>query len=181
MSPTETTRRPLPVVSNETSQSLCQDCALCCDGTLFNQVPLELAELRALRDLGFDILEVLEQAYFPLPCAKLFESSCSVYAARPNSCRNYRCKVLRRLEQGELDVEQSHALVQKANSLRSTIHQLLPSGSEGSLSVWTRLATLAKAEKVKLESAEFSRRHPSLGMHVKVLKTLIEDEFRVKK
>ena len=111
MSSTESNRRSLPVVSAETSQSLCQDCGLCCNGTLFNRVPLALAELQPLRILGFDILEVLEQAYFPQPCAKLSECGCSVYPERPNNCRSYRCNVLQRLEQGELDFEQARALV----------------------------------------------------------------------
>ncbi len=86
-SPSSSPPRTLPVVSNETSQSLCQSCALCCDGTLFGKVPLELAELPPLRELAFDIMEVLEQAHFPQPCAKLVESRCSVYAARPKNCR----------------------------------------------------------------------------------------------
>ena len=119
MSPTEPNRNSLSVVSSETSQSLCQDCGLCCDGTLFNRVPLALAELQPLRILGFDILEVLEQAYFPQPCAKLKECSCSVYAERPNNCRSYRCKVLRQLEQGELDFEQAHTLLKRRDPLGS--------------------------------------------------------------
>jgi hypothetical protein len=171
----------LPVVSNETNQSLCQSCALCYDGTLFGKVPLELAELPPLRSLGFDIMEVLEQAYFPQPCAKLVESRCSVYAGRPNNCRGYRCKVLRRLEQGELNAEQSRALVQKATSLRSTIRQLLASVGDCTFSVWNQLEAFVKAENLQLDSPEFSRRHPQLGMHLMMLRRMVDEEFLVKK
>ena len=169
------------MVSDEASQSLCQSCALCCDGTLFNRVPLESVELKALRELGFDIMEVLEQAYFPQPCAKLAETSCSVYSERPNNCRGYRCRVLRRLENGELGLEQAHALVQKARELTAAIDRLLTSVDDRSATMWTRLEMLAKSENLPLDSPEFSRRHSLLGMHAMALRNLIETEFRLKK
>ncbi len=173
--------RSLPVVSDEAKQSFCQSCALCCDGTLFNRVPLERSELAALRAIEFDIMEVLEQAYFYQPCAKLVESSCSVYARRPGNCRGYRCRILRRLEKGELEVEEAHSLVQKARELTSAIDSLLSSIEDKSGSIWTRLERFAKAENLQLESIEFSRRHPMLGMHATVLLALLETEFKVKK
>ena len=144
-------------------------------------MPLELAELPPLRELGFDILEVLEQAYFPQPCAKLLESRCSVYAARPNNCRGYRCKVLRRVEQGELDAEQARALVEKATSLRSTIRQLLASIDDRTKSVSSQLETFVQAENLQLGSPEFSRRHPQLGMHLMMLRKVVDEEFLVRK
>jgi Fe-S-cluster containining protein len=134
-----------------------------------------------MRANNFDILEVLEQAYFPQPCTKLVESRCSVYAARPKNCRGYRCKVLRRLEEGELNVEQARAIVYKASSLRSTIRQLLDSVGDCTSSVWTRLEALVKAEELQLESPELSRRHPQLGMHLMMLRRVVDEEFLVKK
>jgi len=134
-----------------------------------------------LRELGFDILEVLEQAYFPQPCAKLVESSCSVYSARPKNCRGYRCKVLRRLEERELDVEQARAIVQKATSLRSTIRELLASAGDCASSVWAQLEVFVKAEKLQLGSPEFSRRHPQLGKDLMMLRRMVDEEFLVKK
>ena len=126
-------------------------------------------------------MEVLGQAYFPQPCAKLVESSCSVYAQRPGNCRGYRCRVLRRLEKGELEVEEAHSLVQKARELTSGVDSLLASIEDRSGTLWTRLESFAKAEHLQLDSIEFSQRHPMLGMHATVLLNLLETEFRVKK
>jgi uncharacterized protein len=181
MNATEPSVRSLPGVSDETNQLLCQSCALCCDGTLFGKVPLELAELPPMRNLGFDIMELLEQAYFPQPCAKLIECRCSVYEARPNNCRGYRCNVLRRLERGELDIEQATSLVQKAASLRSSMRPSPLSARSHSLSLSTPAHSFVKIEKPGLESSEFSCLDRQPEMQSMTLRRLLDEEFLTKK
>jgi hypothetical protein len=89
--------------------------------------------------------------------------------------------VLRRLEEGEIDFDRACALVRKATSLASTIHQLLSSIGDRSWSIWTRLERFAETENLKLESIDFSRRHWVLEMHVVMLRQLLDTAFRMKK
>jgi len=111
---------PHPKTEEEASQSVCRACGLCCDGTLFSRVPLEPAEILAMSDLGFGIVHVSHPAYFTQPCSKCVGGSCSVYALRPQNCREFRCRLLQRLEAGELSVENALALVKRAISLAAT-------------------------------------------------------------
>jgi hypothetical protein len=117
-------RRSLPVVSEDVSQSVCRVCGLCCDGTLFSRVPLDPAEIDAMRDLGFGTVHTSHPAYFTQPCSKFVGGSCSVYAKRPQNCRDFRCRLLRRLESGELSVEAALVLVKRAISLAATPAQV---------------------------------------------------------
>jgi len=112
--------RSLPVVSVDVSQSVCRVCGLCCDGALFSRVPLDRAEIPTISDLGFGIVQVSHPAYFTLPCPKFVGGSCSVYAQRPQNCRDFRCRLLQRLEAGELSTENALALVRRATSLAGT-------------------------------------------------------------
>jgi len=174
-------RKSLPAVSDGTSQSLCQSCALCCDGTLFSKVPLDPAEAGILPNLGFDVVAAEHPAHFTQPCVKLVDSSCSVYAERPKNCRAYRCRILRRLENGELSAGEAQALVNKVKSLASTASELLASIGDRSSGLCARLEELAKRENLKLEDSEFSRRHSLLGMHIIMLRHLLDEEFTRKK
>ena len=38
-----------------------------------------------------------------------------------------------------------------------------------------------KAENLQLDNPEFSRRHPQLGMHLMMLRRMVDEEFLVKK
>jgi hypothetical protein len=70
----------------------------------------------AIRGMGFEVFDSENKAHLAQPCAKLLLASCSAYGARPNNCRTFRCRVLQRLEAGELSTEQAHALVNQAKS-----------------------------------------------------------------
>jgi uncharacterized protein len=174
----ESPQRSLPIVSPESSQGLCQTCALCCDGTIFSHVPIEPTEVASIRSVGLEVFDAENNAHFVQPCMKLENTSCSIYANRPETCRNFRCRVLRRLEVGELSTERAHSLVNQAKTLISALRDLLVSQGDPTRSIWKRLDELAKAESLQLESPEFSRRHSPLGMHAVVLQHLIDTEFR---
>ena len=44
-----------------------------------------------------------------------------------------------------------------------------------------QLETFVKTEKLQLGSPEFSQKHPQLGMHLMMLRRMVDEEFLVKK
>lgn len=171
----------LPVIAAETSQELCKRCALCCDGTLFSRVPLQLEEVEPIRNLGFDVNQSKHPAYIAQPCAKLDANCCSVYNARSRNCRGYQCRVLQRLESGELTADGANALVLRAKTLLTTIVHHIASASGTMGNIWTRLEAFAQSQQLQLDGVEFCKLHPLVGMNAMLLKRIIDEEFRPKK
>ncbi len=89
-------------------EGLCRACGLCCDGTLFQHVPLSPGE-EPQGGAGRGLLRVLPDGTgFEQPCAALARDeagcSCRVYASRPRACRTFVCRLheRHRLEGGPL-------------------------------------------------------------------------------
>ena len=166
--------RPVPA----DAEALCRSCGMCCDGTLFSTVAISDGERQAIRALGMAVLETADgRPRFQQPCIKLSGTSCAVYADRPVSCRAYRCRVLRRLETGELTAADARARVGQAAALAASIRDALPAADQQGTSIWRRVDALIQADN--LTGAEFSQRHPHLGMHLTFLRRLLRAEFRV--
>ncbi|WP_375755664.1 YkgJ family cysteine cluster protein [Corallococcus exercitus] len=97
--------------------TLCLHCGMCCDGTLFTQVPLKPGEAEALRQRGLplgtreDGTEVLPQR-----CAALNGLCCTVYEERPEACRRYRCQLFTALAEGEVSLEEAKGVVDAAHA-----------------------------------------------------------------
>ncbi|MGE6763697.1 YkgJ family cysteine cluster protein [Corallococcus interemptor] len=97
--------------------TLCLHCGMCCDGTLFTQVPLQPAEAQALRQKGLSLL-VKEDGAVALPqrCAALEGLCCTVYEERPDACRRYRCQLFNALAEGEVSLEEAKGVVDTAHA-----------------------------------------------------------------
>lgn len=100
--------------------SLCEDCGLCCDGTIFAHVvvtPEELAPLEGRVTLSSDWSLLL------LPCSALEGCRCAVYAARPRMCRAYQCSVLHSFEAGRITQTQARAALEEVFAVRERLAQ----------------------------------------------------------
>lgn len=98
--------------------SLCLSCGLCCDGTLFAQVPItpdEAARLEGRVTLSVDRRQLLQG------CRALEGCRCGVYDERPSTCRHYRCVVLKSLEAGRLTEADARAAIAEVFALRQQI------------------------------------------------------------
>src|SRR5262245_58774440 len=85
------------------SEPLCTACGLCCDGTLFGQVPLTTGdEVPELENEGISIEFEAERRIFKQPCAAYRRKLCSVYAYRPRVCRTFECKLLKKYLSAEI-------------------------------------------------------------------------------
>ncbi len=84
-------------------QSLCTECGLCCDGTLFRYVPLlERDELARIRPADMIVLDD-GQSGLRQSCPFFRNHLCTIYTdGRPQSCAEYRCHLLDRYVRGEI-------------------------------------------------------------------------------
>jgi Fe-S-cluster containining protein len=109
--------------------ALCTSCGLCCDGTLFTQVPLTADEAGLLRARGLT-LRALDDRPPALPqrCAALDGRCCTIYAERPAGCRRYRCMLHAALAGDELELHEARALVDETHALIAALGRALPAG-----------------------------------------------------
>ncbi len=109
------------------TDTLCTQCGLCCDGTLFADVELAgPAEAARLETLGLDILEDGDDsAQMQLPCAGLKGTRCSVYAHRPRCCRSFECQLLIDTRAGAVSVPRAMARIRKTRTQVGLVKRLL--------------------------------------------------------
>ncbi|MBL9037915.1 MAG: YkgJ family cysteine cluster protein [Archangium sp.] len=100
----------------EAAETLCQQCGMCCDGTLFHTVPLRAEDVLPAK------LTVVTNARgarsFRQPCDALEGTCCTVYSERPYACRKYECMLLEALRSGEVSLSGAAEIVAQAKQLR---------------------------------------------------------------
>jgi Fe-S-cluster containining protein len=98
------------------TDTLCTQCGLCCDGSLFADV--ELAGQREATRLEIMGLEIEDDGghggLLLLPCAALQGRKCSIYAHRPQCCRTFECGLLQNVRRGAVTVERAEEHIAEA-------------------------------------------------------------------
>lgn len=121
-----------PATPADAAAELCQRCGLCCDGSLFTQVPLAEDEVDPAHRRGLVVLARADGSpALRQPCAALQGRRCAVYDARPAGCRRYRCMLLAALDERELDEREALAVVDEAHARLAALAALLPPGEGG--------------------------------------------------
>jgi len=91
---------------------------MCCDGSLFMRADVRPHEDHThLRSLGLDVLEQEGKPVFRLPCKNLAAQGCSIYPARPFTCRQFRCELLKAYESGAVSLSEASARIDKVKAL----------------------------------------------------------------
>jgi uncharacterized protein len=127
------------------SQSLCRACGLCCDGTLFPSTALRSAEeVDAARAVGFDVVAYRDRNAFLQPCPAYRDCACTVYANRPPSCREFRCELLKKLEQGDVSQEAAHEIVKSTLAAKNALLGLAGVPSANDPQLWALIRTCIK-------------------------------------
>lgn len=112
--------------------TLCQRCGLCCDGNLFATVPLRKVEVAPLRRLSLPVTQQPDGApALPQRCAALEGRCCTIYAERPEVCRQYRCILLTALAEGEVSLDEALKVVDGAHAHIQAVEAALEPASEG--------------------------------------------------
>lgn len=121
-------------------RALCEDCGLCCDGTLFESVEVEAADERALGRRRLTIVATAQGSKLPLPCACLAGALCTIYEERPGRCRSFECELLTDVNRGVMTVARARAIIDDVRARRHRVAEDLPKGTAW----WTALARLRR-------------------------------------
>src|ERR1043165_5340310 len=91
------------------TDTLCTNCGLCCDGTLFADVELVgQAEVARLEIMGMEVEnEGRNTGLLSQPCAALRGTRCGIYAHRPQCCRLFECHLLQNAQSGAVTGERA--------------------------------------------------------------------------
>ena len=82
---------------------LCVTCGLCCNGVMFHLVRLQPGDSAPeLAALGLKLKRKQRQDYIVQPCPAYRDAQCSIYLQRPERCRLFECRTLRRVVAGEI-------------------------------------------------------------------------------
>lgn len=94
------------------ASTLCCGCALCCDGALFDRVPLAVGE-----QVPLPVARLPTGArHLTQPCVGLKGRVCSCYGERPRTCRGFKCLLLTALEGGEVSLADALEVVARART-----------------------------------------------------------------
>lgn len=109
------------------TDTLCTQCGLCCDGTLFGDVELAgRREATRLEALGLDVdSDDADVELLALPCAGLRGTRCGVYAHRPQCCRTFECRLLQQAQRGEVAADEALARIAAAKAQVARVRTLL--------------------------------------------------------
>jgi hypothetical protein len=134
---------------------------MCCDGSLFGQVPLAPDEVPGARRNRLPVLD--DGRGFRQPCPALARAeeggvSCGVYDERPAACRRFACRLFERHRAEGGPLEARLALVRRAREL---LARLEASGLRGPEFAGERAggspAAEAYVELVLLMERDFAR------------------------
>jgi hypothetical protein len=169
-----------PVIS-DAEQSLCVQCGLCCDGTIFERARVfaedDLAQLAAD---GFILVTAAERIGFALPCHHQQGKICGVYQRwRPQICHTFRCALLRRVEAGELAWAEARARIERTVALAERIRDQLPAQRDNERqSLKPRMAAWQQAQTAA--GIDVRRTFAPLLLDFASLQRILDQHFRVK-
>lgn len=154
-------------------------CGLCCDGTLIGFVEFDSEDIPAMREL-MDIETVNENGFFLQPCNKYCEG-CTIYVQRPKQCTNFKCGLLKSVEQKELDfdfaVETINMVKQKKSPIEKKLNTL-PFELQ-SQSFYFKMVELKKLLKNNKSESSLSQNHLELISDLKQLDNLLSSKFDI--
>ena len=108
------------------AQSICINCGLCCDGTMFHAVDVdESDDLVPLRAKGALLISDAESRRFAQPCSAFDGTCCSVYEARPTSCRAFVCGLLQSVTNGDTSPGDARFAIEEVKTLASVVRERL--------------------------------------------------------
>jgi hypothetical protein len=105
-------------------ESICIQCGLCCDGSLFRAARLKEDDDRALmQSRGIRVHERDRQ--FELPCPCLVDKKCTIYDMRFSTCRRFRCRLLKDVEDKGLPASEALKVIGTATTLSRAVRDAL--------------------------------------------------------
>lgn len=111
------------------ASELCTACGLCCNGAIFGRARAEADEIDRIASYGLSVFDRPDGTWFKLPCNLLSGNRCTIYADRFSVCRGFSCTLLKRLSDGEIDVEAGLGLVVTAKAMIERLREKEPAAA----------------------------------------------------
>lgn len=160
------------------SLNLCLSCGLCCDGTLIGFVQLDSEESSVLQEL-MDIEDEGDQGFFLQPCDNYGSSGCTIYSKRPKQCTDFKCGLLKSLEQKELDFDSAIEVINVVKQKKIAIEKKLATlqFELQSQSFYFKMLELKKLLRNKKAESSLTQGHQELISDLKQLDELLSQKF----
>lgn len=159
------------------AEKLCLACGLCCNGVIFADVQLQRGDNAAkLRSLG--VLKTNGKK-FPQPCAMHDGCRCSIYADRPQYCRQFECLLLQNAQEGRVTETQALRVIKAARQKAAHVQELLEQLSDHDTTV--ALSKRFQAMRRKMETSRATVEHIEvfglLTVAVHELNVILSEQF----
>jgi hypothetical protein len=142
--------------TNAVSQ-LCPNCGLCCNGVLFADVELRAGDdAKRLKQLGLTLEKKGQgKLAFAQSCACFEGKLCGIYAERPQRCRTFECGLLKRIQDGGLEVDTALKTISGTKRQVETVRGLLRQlGQKDDQLAMTKRYALAMSAPIDLSDHE---------------------------
>jgi Fe-S-cluster containining protein len=164
-----------------TPAGICGACGLCCDGSFFGHVEVTHEEAPALRRHALPLFEQGPGVAFAQPCAAHRGDHCGVYADRPRPCVDYRCTLLRRVDDGEVSRADALARIAKARSLIAGLYTLAgptPAERAAPRNLWAAVEARIASGGALAETLAWRRTHQILLLELATVTTFLRKHFQ---
>jgi uncharacterized protein len=105
---------------------LCSACGICCNGVMFHTVKLQPVDsAKELAALGLKLKHKKSGSYIQQPCPQFQYAECAIYAVRPQRCRLFECRQLKRVASGEITEAMALAKITEVQRRVARINELL--------------------------------------------------------
>jgi len=158
------------------AMTLCLACGFCCNGTLHIHTALLPEETETAAALGLRVTAVGDRPAFQQPCARFQAGKCTIYEQRPQVCRSYACALLKRLQAGEIALEQALRVVGVARKQLGVFQARVPAAP--SFMHWLKaVEASAAAGDADAELARAVADDPALSNHAVALVVYLTKYF----
>jgi Fe-S-cluster containining protein len=157
--------------------ALCASCGLCCNGTIFENVPLTEPEVETARRLHLPVYAKGERFRFDLPCPRQeADHRCGVYEERPQICRSFVCETLAAYLAEELDLPAARARVELLRALAARVLAQLPPHLAGH-GLWQATTLFTQEGEAAPDPAAWRAKHGAFLFDILELERMVRRDF----
>ena len=172
----------IPSEASTAASRLCSQCGLCCNGVMFHTVRMQPADSpKALASLGLKLKRKRGANYILQPCPAFCGSHCAIYESRPERCRIFECRQLKRVAAGVITEPAARENIRQVQLKVAELDDLLKTAGAGA----TKRPLAKRFEKATAEpldessdiaAIEFRSR---LTAAMRELDAILDREFRI--
>lgn len=141
---------------NPNTPPLCIDCGLCCDGTMFHATDLvDVDDFAPLKRMGAVFIEDATSRVFLQPCQCFDGSKCSIYASRPQRCREFECALLRSVNVLTTSYDDARGIIHRARTLADSVRATFASRTSPSSNA-VRLGPTSLSAYLRVMATEYT-------------------------